>query len=410
MRARFLSPLAGPSLPQPLPRSHSRIAGALSAAVLVTALACGCRPHAAAADAAPATPPSVSASAREIASAAPTASSIGPLVPPLSPGARTEDERNTVAVFRAAAPSTVFVTQTKVVVDYFEGTAQEVPAGSGSGFVWDEAGHVVTNYHVVRSANSLTVTLRDQQTFDAKVVGVEPRKDIAVLRVEAPPGLLVPLRVAGARQLLEVGQKTIAIGNPFGLDHTLTTGVISALGRQMEGVGGVTIRDMIQTDAAINPGNSGGPLLDSSGSLIGMNTMIYSRSGSSAGIGFAVPVTTIARVVPQLIRTGHSEQVGFGIRIDPAQRLERSLGMRGVIVIGVSKGGPAARVGIRGISQTRRGIVLGDVIVGIDRDAVNSYDDFYNALDTHRPGDRVEVRVSRDGAIVASPVDLVLTE
>ncbi len=395
MRARFLLP------------PFATATFATCATLAVATLFGGCRPQTAAADASPPPPhPQGSVSANAPLPGSPGFSP----VPPLSAGARTEDERNTVAVFRAAAPSTVFVTQTKVVVDYLEGTTQEVPAGSGSGFVWDDAGHIVTNFHVVRGADALTVTLKDQQTFDAKVVGVEPRKDIAVLQVEAPPGLLVALHVRSAKELLEVGQKTIAIGNPFGLDHTLTTGVISALGRQMEGVGGVTIRDMIQTDAAINPGNSGGPLLDSSGFLIGMNTMIYSRSGSSAGIGFAVPFSTIARVVPQLIRTGHTEQLGFGVRIDPAQRLERSVGLRGVAVIAVTKGSPAARAGLRGIAQTRRGIALGDVIIGIDREPVTSYDDFYNALDARHPGDKIDLKVSREGAVVSVPVDLVVTE
>ena len=193
-----------------------------------------------------------------------SASATPPPVPPPPPGARIEDERNTIAVFRTAAQSTVFVTQTRVVEDYFAGTLQEVPAGSGSGFVWDDQGTIVTNFHVVEGARSVTVTFHDQQTFEAKVVGLEPRKDIAVLKVDAPAKLLVPIHVAKGEQL-EVGQKAIAIGNPFGLDHTLTTGVISAIGRQVQGAGGVSIRDMIQTDAAINPGNSGGPLLDSRG-------------------------------------------------------------------------------------------------------------------------------------------------
>src|SRR4029079_3211187 len=181
----------------------------------------------------------------------------------------------------------------------------------------------------------------DQETFEAKVVGLDPRKDIAVLKVEAPAKLLVPIRVARAEQL-EVGPKAIAIGSPFGLDHTLTTGVISALGRQVQGAGGVSIRDMIQTDAAINTGNSGGPLLDSAGQLIGMNTMSFSKSGASAGIGFAVPVGTISRIVPQIGKTGHAEQVGIGIVADPLQKLEHRLGLDGVIVLQVPEGGAAA--------------------------------------------------------------------
>jgi S1-C subfamily serine protease len=328
------------------------------------------------------------------------------LVAPLSSNARIEDERNTIAVFREAASSTVFVTQTRVVVDYLAGVAEEVPAGSGSGFVWDTMGHIVTNFHVVQGAQALTVTFRDQQTFEARIVGAEPRKDIAVLKVEAPAGLLKPVRVP-RRLELEVGQKTIAIGNPFGLDHTLTTGVVSALGRQVQGIGGVTIRDMIQTDAAINPGNSGGPLLDSGGELIGMNTMIFSKSGASAGIGFAVPASTIARIVPQIVRTGKAEQLGLGIQIDPLQRLERRLGMRGVIVLGVPPDSGAAKAGLRGIEQTQRGLVLGDVIVGIDAAKVEGYDDLYNALDARRAGDKVDVKVVRGDKVVTIKLDVI---
>jgi S1-C subfamily serine protease len=317
-----------------------------------------------------------------------------PPVPPLPPGARIEDERNTIDVFKSCAPSTVFVTQTRAVVDYFAGVEQEVPAGSGSGFVWDSAGHVVTNFHVVDGARSVTVTFSDQQVFDAKVVGLEPRKDIAVLKVEAPANLLTPIRVAKATQL-EVGQKAIAIGNPFGLDHTLTTGVISAIGRQMQGAGGVTIRDMIQTDAAINPGNSGGPLLDSTGALIGMNTMIYSKSGSSAGIGFAVPVATITRIVPQIIKTGRAEQLGLGIGIDPMQQLERRNGIHGVIVLAVPPGSSAAAAGLRGVTRGRGRLVLGDVIIGVDDKRVETFDDLYTVLDSHKPNDVVKVTVAR---------------
>ncbi|MBX3231133.1 MAG: trypsin-like peptidase domain-containing protein [Labilithrix sp.] len=335
------------------------------------------------------------------------ASATPPPVPPLSPNARIEDERNTIGVFKACAPSTVYVTQTRLVVDEWEGVAQEVPAGSGSGFVWDEQGHIVTNFHVVQGARSLTVTFHDQQTFDAKIVGVEPRKDIAVLEVKPPPGLLVPLKVGKATQL-EVGQKTIAIGNPFGLDHTLTTGVVSAIGRQVKGAGGVTIRDMIQTDAAINPGNSGGPLLDSSGQLIGMNTMIYSQSGSSAGIGFAVPVATISRIVPQIIKNGRAEELGFPITIDPTQRFERRLGLRGLIVLAVQPNSEAAKAGLKGVTQTRRGLVINDVIVALDDKPIATYDDFYTILDSHKADDMVKVTVVRGDAKADLPLKVIV--
>jgi S1-C subfamily serine protease len=327
---------------------------------------------------------------------------------PLSSGARTEDERNTISVFRAAAPSTVFVTQTRIVVDFL-GDEQEVAAGSGSGFVWDEAGHIVTNFHVVQGARALRVTFQDQKTFDARLVGVEPRKDIAVLKVDVPPELLKPVTV-GQHENLDVGQKAIAIGNPFGLDHTLTTGVISALGRQVHGIGGVTIRDMIQTDAAINPGNSGGPLLDSSGTLIGMNTMIFSKSGAYAGIGFAVPATTIGRIVPQIIAKGHAEQLGFDIQIDPLGRLERRSGIRGVAVLAVPPGGAAERAGMKGIQQTADGLLLGDVITGIDDQTVQDFDDLYNALDQHHAGDTVNVRLQRQHGSLSVPMQVVVVQ
>jgi S1-C subfamily serine protease len=323
---------------------------------------------------------------------------------------RTEDERNTTAIFRAAAPSTVFVTQFRVLVDQFQRTATEVPAGSGSGFAWDDAGTIVTNFHVVRGARALTVTLSSQKTYPARIIGVEPRKDIAVIKIDAPAGTLPPLHVVDPKTPLEVGQKTIAIGNPFGLDHTLTTGVISALGRQMEGIGGVTIRDMIQTDAAINPGNSGGPLLDSSGMLIGMNTMIFSKSGSSAGIGFAVPARVIARIVPQILRTGHAEELGFGIEVDPGQRGERRLGLKGVIVIDVVKGSQAEAAGLRGLSQTPDGVALGDIVVGIGRTPINGYDDFYNTLEEHHAGEEVDVSLLRAGRVVTVRLPLAVVE
>jgi S1-C subfamily serine protease len=330
-----------------------------------------------------------------------------PPVPPLPAGARIEDERNTISVFRTAAQSTVFVTQTRVVEDYFAGTMQEVPAGSGSGFVWDDKGTIVTNFHVVEGARTVTVTFHDQQTFEAKVVGLEPRKDIAVLKVEAPAKLLVPIHVAKGEQV-EVGQKAIAIGNPFGLDHTLTTGVISAIGRQVQGAGGVSIRDMIQTDAAINPGNSGGPLLDSMGQLIGMNTMIYSKTGASAGIGFAVPVSTISRIVPQILKSGRAEQVGIGVAADPLQKLERRLGLEGVIILQVPEGSAAAAAGLRGLTRTRRGSALGDVIVGVDNVRVVHFDDLYTVLDQHKPDDAVKLTVLRGESTATLTIKLAV--
>jgi len=314
-----------------------------------------------------------------------------------------ESEQNTIDVFQSAAPATVFVTQKRLVRDWSM-RAMEVPAGSGTGYVWDQQGHIVTNYHVVdpdgRGQTTYSVTLYNQKSYEATFVGGEPNKDIAVLKIPAPAAELTPIRVLPANRKLEVGQKTIAIGNPFGLDHTLTTGVVSAIGREVNGYGGVTIRDMIQTDASINPGNSGGPLLDSAGALIGMNTMIFSKSGSSAGIGFAVPVSTIRRIVPQIIEFGRAKRAGLGIQMLPDRFAARS-GVQGVIVADVIEGSPAAEAGLRGLQRNALGqLIVGDVIVGINDHEVKDYDDLYNALDRYRIGDEVTVKIRREGKVV----------
>jgi S1-C subfamily serine protease len=337
---------------------------------------------------------------------APTASGVTPSVAAPGSGAHTEDEQNSIAVFNAAAPATVFVTNKRVVLDNFSRPV-EVAAGSGSGFIWDALGHVVTNHHVAKNAQAFSVTLHDHRTFDAKLVGGEPRKDIAVLRLIDPPGDLATIRVERALEL-SVGQKTLAIGNPFGLDQTLTTGVVSALGRSLPGRDGVAIRDTIQTDAAINPGNSGGPLLDSSGRLIGMNTAIYSPSGSSAGIGFAVPVSAIARIVPQIISKGKADQIGVGVVIDPERAFERRYGIRGVLVLSVTPGSPAERAGLRGTRRMRGGISFGDVIVGVDDDVIANYDDLYHALDRRRPGDEVKLWLLRGRERLSVKIELTL--
>ena len=317
-------------------------------------------------------------------------------MPPPSPEAFIENERNTMEVFRAAAPATVFVTQVGRVADPLTLRAMEVPQGTGSGFIWDDRGHIVTNFHVVagrgRRPPKILVRLHDQSTYEARIVGVDPTKDIAVLRIDAPADKLTPIAVLPPGQPLVVGQKAIAIGNPFGLDHTLTVGVISALGREVRGIGGVTIRDMIQTDAAINPGNSGGPLLDSQGRLIGMNTMIFSKSGASAGVGFAVPVQTIRRVVPQIIAHGKPTRVGIGISVLD-DSIARRAGIAGVVVREAIPGSPAHRAGIRGLARTRFGPVIRDVIVSVDDEPIRSFDDLFSALDVRDPGDEVTVGV-----------------
>lgn len=355
----------------------------------------------------PSAPPRVQAAPPLSSPAAPLLSTPTPPVEPPSENFRIEDEKNSIQVFRTIAPSTVFVTQLRTVYDRWSGTTNEIPAGSGSGFIWDRKGHVVTNFHVIDGAQQLTVTLHDHRTFEAEVVGSDPRKDIAVIRLRKAPNDLVPIPTRDKAVPLEVGQKTLAIGNPFGLDQTLTTGIVSALGREVQGAGGVAIRDMVQTDAAINPGNSGGPLLDSSGYLIGMNTAIFSKSGASAGIGFAVPEQFIKRVVPQIIETGKAKQVGLGVRIDPSQRIERRFGIVGVIVLEVIDNTPAAKAGLVGIQRTRDGLRLGHVIVGINEYPINNYDDLYNTLDRFNPGERVKLKVTNGDAVQQVEMGLV---
>ena len=319
-----------------------------------------------------------------------------PLVPTPPQEARLLAEQNSIDVFRAVAPATVFVTQKRIVRDWAM-RPSEVDAGEGTGFLWDREGHVVTNYHVIKGANAVSVTLHSRKTYNATLVGVEPRKDIAVLKLDAPRHELTSVRLLPPNQSIDVGQKALAIGNPFGLDHTLTVGVVSALGREVVGIGGVTIRDMVQTDAAINPGNSGGPLLDSQGRLIGMNTMIFSKSGSSAGIGFAVPVATVRRVVNQIIATGRAEQLGIGATYLDDEVARRSR-VRGVILSNVLAKTPSARANLQGVRRTRRGLLLGDVIVAVDGRPVTTYDDLYTEFDSRKVGDKLRLTIVRDGS------------
>ena len=307
------------------------------------------------------------------------------------------DERNTIAVFQEMAPSVVFITSRAQRQSLFFTDTYEAPSGTGSGFMWDSQGHIVTNFHVIEEASSLTVTLADHSSFEAEVVGVEQSKDVAVLRINAPSNKLRPVKI-GSSTALQVGQKVVAIGNPFGLDQTLTTGVVSALGRQIKAGNGRTIQDVIQTDAAINPGNSGGPLLDSRGQLIGINTAIISPSGSSAGIGFAVPVNTVNRVVTQIIKYGKVIRPGLGIQIlGTSDYYTRRYGMEGVIVESVTRGSAAAKAGLRGLQTDRwGGATLGDVITKIDGKKVRSFGELGDVLEQYKIGDVVTVHFLRN--------------
>ncbi len=308
---------------------------------------------------------------------------------------RTDDEANTTEIYRAASPSVVYVTNRALRRSLFSPNVQEIPRGSGSGFMWDKHGLIVTNFHVISGADRLIITLQDQSEWEATVVGLAPEKDLAVLKIDAPAEQLHPIPL-GDSSLLEVGRKVLAIGNPFGLDTTLTTGVVSALGREIDSASNRKIRNVIQTDAAINPGNSGGPLLNSLGQLIGVNTAIYSPSGASAGIGFAIPVNTVRQVVPQLISYGRLYRPVIGVEL-ASDRWARRYQITGVPIVRAIPGLPAAEAGMRGAWQNNRGeVVLGDVITAIDGRPVKNNDDYLTALEQKKPGEWIEVDTRRN--------------
>lgn len=316
-------------------------------------------------------------------------------------------ESKTIDIYRKAVPSTVNVSNIKLARNSFYGEV-EIPQGAGSGFVYDDKGHIITNFHVVQGGNNFVVTFHnDPKQYRATIVGTAPEKDIAVLKLSEKPAKLSPIVFGSSKDLL-VGQYSFAIGSPFGLDYTLTTGVISALGRKIDGIGGVKINDMIQTDAAINMGNSGGPLLDSSGLLIGMNTVIFSTSGSSAGLGFAVPADTIKIIVPQIIQHGRVIRPGLGIGIVPDSMKRRIVGDdKGIIVSYVDEKGSAAKAGIKGMTQDQFGrTYLGDIILSVDGQDVNNLDDIYQVLELKKIGDEVMVKYRREGKVLATKVRL----
>ena len=334
----------------------------------------------------------------------------------------TEAERSTVSLFERCSPSVAYI-QTTVAQQRGQlslNATEEVPAGTGTGFVWDGKGHVVTNFHVIKDAinrGRAKVTLsQGTNAFDATLVGMEPDKDVAVLKVDAPLEELVPIAVGSSADLL-VGQSVLAIGNPFGLDNTLTTGVVSALGREVMGINGRPITGCIQTDASINPGNSGGPLLDSSGRLIGVNTAIFSPSGASVGIGFAIPVDTVRRIVNQIIRYGRVQRASIGVQVaddgilrDLARRINsravRGEGSRipaGVLVMGVNPGSPAERAGIRSTTRAPNGgVVIGDIILSVGGEATAQVEDLLSAVEQRRIGEAVEVQIYRGAGTAAA--------
>jgi len=329
--------------------------------------------------------------------------------PPALPQGLTDGERRDIEVFRNSSDAVAYITSVALRRDFFSMDVMQIPQGSGSGFVWDRQGHIVTNFHVIAEGQAVRVTLADQSEWDAQVVGVAPDKDLAVLHVDAQPSHLVPLPIGSSHDLV-VGQRVLAIGNPFGLDHSLTIGVVSALGRELTSPSGRLIRDVIQTDAAINPGNSGGPLLDSSGRLIAINTAIYSPSGANAGIGFAVPVDTVKRLVPPLIERGRPLQTGIGI-VPLSDRWMERLGLEGVAIRSVSPGTPAAQAGLQGLRTTAAGrIVVSDRITTVDGKPVRSVDDLLHAFEAKGPGEKVTLTVVRDDRARDMTLPLVALE
>jgi len=316
-----------------------------------------------------------------------------------------EVENATIRLFERATPSVVFITTSNVRRNYYSRNAMEVPRGSGSGFIWDDNGHIITNYHVIEGADRLQVTLADQTSYDAELIGKAPTKDLAVLKIKAPKNKLNPIPI-GKSYNLRVGQFAFAIGNPFGLDQTLTTGVISALGREINSVGGVPIRDVIQTDAAINPGNSGGPLLDSSGRLIGVNTAIYSPSGASAGIGFSIPVDVVSWVVPDLIKYRKLQRPTLGIST-ASNQLTNQLGIDGVLVTSVFPNSAAEKAGIQATYRDRYGgLQLGDILKAINGEKIKNLNDLLLLLEKYKVGTKIRITVEREEELYDLPLVL----
>ncbi|MBN2717288.1 MAG: trypsin-like peptidase domain-containing protein [Deltaproteobacteria bacterium] len=313
-------------------------------------------------------------------------------------GELASDEKATIELFENASPSVVFITTKQRVRDFWSRNVFSVPQGTGSGFIWDDHGHVVTNFHVIQNASEASVRLNDGRSLDAVLVGASPAHDLAVLRINVKFDQPPPVPI-GTSEDLKVGQKVFAIGNPFGLDYTLTGGLVSALDRSLTEENGVTIEHLIQTDAAINPGNSGGPLLDSAGRLVGINTAIYSPSGAYAGIGFAVPVDTVNRVVPELIARGKFTRPSLGIQVDERynRMLSERLNRKGVFGLGGEPSSSAERAGLRGAKIDAQGMVTaGDVILALDGKPLESVSELLTRLNDYSIGDKVTLRVFRN--------------
>lgn len=340
-----------------------------------------------------------------VAQATPASATPYPTPDPSSAEGLSSEELATISLFEKLSPSVVYVTNLAVRRDRFSMDVTSIPQGTGSGFVWDKKGTIITNFHVVKGAQGVEVTLADGSVWKARPIGFEPDKDLAVIAIDAPAELLTPIPV-GRSETLKVGQKVMAIGNPFGLDHTLTTGVISGLDREIQAMTGRPISGAIQTDAAINPGNSGGPLLDSQGRLIGINTAIYSPSGAYAGIGFAVPVDTVSRLVPEILEFGKVTKPGLGVQV-ASSNIAARLELEGALVLTVVPGGPAEKMGLRPTMRDSAGrLILGDILVRLGDQRLKSADDLFKAMDRYKVGDKVEIEYLRGNQVQTAEITL----
>ncbi|MGZ3787892.1 MAG: S1C family serine protease [Bacteriovorax sp.] len=310
-----------------------------------------------------------------------------------------ESERNSISIFKNVADAVVNVSNLIKIQNFFSMDETEIESGVGSGFVWDKEGHIITNFHVVDGGSSFFIAFKDdKKQYRAKLIGADPIKDIGVLQLEEKPQTLKPITLGESKSLM-VGQKALAIGCPLGLNHTLTTGSISAINRKIKGYGGISIDNMIQTDASINPGNSGGALLDSQGKLIGINTMLFNASGaqSSAGLGFAIPVDTVKVIVPQLIKYGKVIRPGMGMTYLEDYFALRLGFFEGVMIKRIDPDGPAAKTDLQGITRNIWGqYSLGDIIVGVDETDIKDNDDLFSAIEKHKIGDKVKIRYLHD--------------
>jgi len=323
-------------------------------------------------------------------------------------GNLADDEKTTISIFHQASPSVVFITTIEKILNPWTRRVYKTRQGTGSGFIWDNEGDVVTNYHVIKGADSAKIRLADGRIYSAVLVGASAEHDLAVLRINVPFNAPEPVPL-GSSYDLQVGQKVFAIGNPFGLDYTLTTGIISALDRTINEDRGHEIHHLIQTDAAINPGNSGGPLLDSAGRLVGINTAIYSPSGAYAGIGFAIPVDTVNKLIPQLIAYGQTVQPWLGVISDArvSASVVRQLGVEGVLVLNVEPGSPAAHAGLKPTHLNWDGsLIPGDVIQQIDGKRVVRMSDIHAIINDHRVGDRIQLGIWRTGQLLDMTLQL----